>query len=281
MKLVRFGPKGEEKPGIIDQEGKLRDLSSVIADVDASTLDENNLNALRDVDLRSLPIVEGDVRYGACVNGVGKFLCIGLNYKDHAEETGAEIPAEPVVFSKFVSAIGGANDDVVIPKNGKKVDWEIELGVVIGKNVAYVNEDEAEEAIAGYCVINDISERAFQLEKTGQWDLGKGCDTFGPLGPWLVTKDEIPNVLNLKLWLDVNGERRQTGNTELMIFSPAYIVSYLSQFMSLQAGDVISTGTPPGVGLGFKPPIYLKEGDTMHLGIEGLGEQNQKVIAIK
>lgn len=279
MKLLRYGPSGQEKPGIIDSQGNIRDLSAHIDDVDGSQLSTSRLEALRAIDINSLPRVNGDPRIGACVSGVGKFLCIGLNFKDHARETGAEIPTEPVVFSKFVSAISGPDDDVILPRGSTKVDWEVELGIVIGEQLRYVDETKAQAGIAGYCVINDVSEREFQLERSGQWDLGKGCDTFGPLGPYLVTSDEIDNVLALKMWLDVNGERRQTGNTDQMIFSPAAIVSFLSQYMSLQAGDVISTGTPPGVGLGFKPPIFLNAGDRMSLGIQGLGEQSQLVVA--
>lgn len=279
MKLLRYGKKNHEKPGMLDCDGNIRDLSKFVDDIDGDLLAGDKLQTLMDLDPSTLPLVDQKVRYGACVNNVGKFLCIGLNYTDHAAETGAEVPEEPVVFSKFTSAICGPNDDVMIPKGSEKTDWEVELGIVIGKAVAYADETVAEEAIAGYCVINDISERQFQLERSGQWDLGKGCDTFGPLGPWLVTKEEISDVGNLSMWLDVNGIRRQTGNTKTMLFKPAYIVSFLSQFMSLQPGDVISTGTPPGVGLGFNPPIYLKANDTMALGIEGLGEQHQTVIA--
>ncbi len=281
MKLLRYGPAGQEKPGILDKEGNIRDLSAMVDDIDGASLQEESLQKLRAIDPDTLPLAEGDLRYGPCVAGVGKFLCIGLNYKDHARETGAEIPTEPVVFSKFTSAICGPNDDVIIPRGSEKTDWEVELGIVIGKQTAYADEREAEQSIAGYCVINDVSERGFQLERSGQWDLGKGCDSFGPLGPWLVTKDDIPDVLKLGLWLDVSGVRRQTGNTDQMIFSPAVIVSFLSQYLSLQPGDVISTGTPPGVGLGFNPPIYLKAGDSMSLGIEGLGEQHQRVVAAK
>lgn len=281
MKLLRYGPPGEEKPGMLDTDGIVRDLSGVIEDIDGSQLSAHNLQRLRDIDPASLPRVQGDLRYGPCIGKVGKFLCIGLNFRDHAKETGAAIPTEPVVFSKFVSAICGPNDDVMIPRGSTKTDWEVELGVVIGKQVRYIDEAEAAMAIAGFCVINDVSERGFQLERSGQWDLGKGCDTFGPIGPYLVTPDEIDNVLSLSMWLDVNNIRRQTGNTDQMIFSPAAIVSFLSQYMSLHPGDVISTGTPPGVGLGFKPPMYLKAGDTMRLGIQGLGEQHQNVVAAR
>jgi len=279
MKLLRYGPPGAEKPGMLDMNGHVRDLSGVVDDIDGSQLSAQNLQRLGSIDPATLPRVEGEVRYGPCVGNVGKFLCIGLNFKDHARETGADIPKEPVVFSKFVSAICGPNDDVIIPRGSTKTDWEVELGVVIGEEIRYADEAKAAAAIAGYCVVNDVSERGFQLERSGQWDLGKGCDTFGPIGPYLVTPDEIENVLSLAMWLDVNNVRRQTGNTDQMIFSPVAIVSFLSQYMSLQPGDVISTGTPPGVGLGFKPPIYLKAGDTMRLGIQGLGEQRQNVVA--
>ena len=277
MKLLRFGQKGQEKPGILDQDGKIRDLSSIVSDINGETL-AHHLEKIRQIDLQQLPIVFDQVRLGACVGNIGKFICIGLNYSDHAAETGAEVPAEPVVFNKWTSAVVGPNDDVEIPKNSQKTDWEVELGVVIGKDGRYISKDDAMDYVAGYCVINDISERAFQLEGTGTWDKGKGCDTFGPIGPWLVTKDEIENPHQLHIWLEVDGHRYQDGNTNTMIFDIPTIVSYLSQHMSLQAGDVISTGTPPGVGLGQKPPVYLKAGQTMRLGIEGLGEQQQKVI---
>lgn len=281
MKLLRYGPPGEERPGMLDTNGDVRDLSGVVDDIDGSVLSAHKRQQLGAIDPSTLPRVEGAVRYGPCVGSVGKFLCIGLNFRDHARETGAAIPTEPVVFSKFVSAICGPNDDVIIPRGSTKTDWEVELGVVIGEHVRYADEAEAAAAIAGYCVVNDVSERGFQLERSGQWDLGKGCDTFGPIGPYLVTPDEIDDVLSLAMWLDVNDVRRQTGNTDQMIFSPAAIVSFLSQYMSLQPGDVISTGTPPGVGLGFKPPMYLKAGDTMRLGIQGLGEQHQQVVAAR
>ena len=277
MKLLRFGQKGQEKPGILDQDGKIRDLSSIVSDINGETL-AHHLEKIRQIDLQQLPIVFDQVRLGACVGNIGKFICIGLNYSDHAAETGAEVPAEPVVFNKWTSAVVGPNDDVEIPKNSQKTDWEVELGVVIGKDGRYISKDDAMDYVAGYCVINDISERAFQLEGTGTWDKGKGCDTFGPIGPWLVTKDEIENPHQLHIWLEVDGHRYQDGNTNTMIFDIPTIVSYLSQHMSLQAGDVISTGTPPGVGLGQKPPVYLKAGQTMRLGIEGLSEQQQKVI---
>lgn len=277
MKLLRYGVKGQEKPGVLDPQGQIRDLSSVIQDINGQVL-AAELDQIRNLDLSSLPLVAEGVRLGACVGNIGKFICIGLNYSDHAAETGAEVPAEPVVFNKWTSAVVGPNDNVEIPKNSFKTDWEVELGVIIGKDGRYISKEQAMDYVAGYCVINDVSERTFQLEGTGTWDKGKGCDTFGPTGPWLVTKDEIENPHNLKIWLEVDGHRYQDGNTNTMIFDVPTIVSYLSQFMSLQAGDVISTGTPPGVGLGQKPPVYLKAGQVMRLGIEGLGEQQQKVV---
>ncbi|MEN6670079.1 fumarylacetoacetate hydrolase family protein [Psychrobacter sp. B38] len=278
MKLLRFGVKGQEKPGILDQDGNIRDLSAVVNDIHGPVL-ATELDKIRDLDLSTLPKVDADVRIGACVNNIGKFICIGLNYSDHAAETGAEVPDEPVVFNKWTSAVVGPNDEIEIPRNSLKTDWEVELGIVIGKDGSYIDKDQAMDYVAGYCVINDVSERAFQLEGTGTWDKGKGCPTFGPTGPWLVTKDEIENPHNLKIWLEVDGHRYQDGNTNTMIFDVPTIVSYLSQFMGLQAGDVISTGTPPGVGLGQTPPVYLKPGQVMRLGIEGLGEQQQNVIA--
>lgn len=277
MKLLRYGVKGQEKPGILDPQGQIRDLSSVVQDINGQVI-ATELDKIRNLDLSSLPLVAEDVRLGACVGNIGKFICIGLNYSDHAAETGAEVPAEPVVFNKWTSAVVGPNDDVEIPKHSSKTDWEVELGVVIAKDGRYISKEQAMDYVAGYCVINDVSERAFQLEGTGTWDKGKGCDTFGPTGPWLVTKDEIENPHQLKIWLEVDGHRYQDGNTNTMIFDIPTIVSYLSQFMSLQAGDVISTGTPPGVGLGQKPPVYLKAGQVMRLGIEGLGEQQQNVV---
>lgn len=277
MKLLRYGVKGQEKPGVLDPQGQIRDLSSVIQDINGQVL-AVELDQIRNLDLSSLPLVAEGVRLGACVGNIGKFICIGLNYSDHAAETGAEVPVEPVVFNKWTSAVVGPNDNVEIPKNSFKTDWEVELGVVIGKDGRYISKEQAMDYVAGYCVINDVSERTFQLEGTGTWDKGKGCDTFGPTGPWLVTKDEIENPHNLKIWLEVDGHRYQDGNTNTMIFDVPTIVSYLSQFMSLQAGDVISTGTPPGVGLGQKPSVYLKAGQVMRLGIEGLGEQQQKVV---
>ncbi|MBM1186668.1 ureidoglycolate lyase [Pseudomonas lundensis] len=279
MKLLRFGEKGQERPGLLDDNGELRDLSAVVTDIAGQALSPDSLNRLRDIDPASLPRVPGTPRLGACVGQVGKFICIGLNYADHAAETGAPIPAEPVVFGKWTSAIVGPNDDIEIPRHSRKTDWEVELGVVIGKGGRYISEDDALEHVAGYCVINDVSERAFQLELGGTWDKGKGCDTFGPLGPWLVTRDEIPDPHQLDLWLEVDGKRYQNGNTRTMIFQIPAIISYLSRFMSLQPGDVISTGTPPGVGLGIKPePVYLRAGQQIRLGISGLGEQHQRTV---
>lgn len=277
MKLLRYGEKGAEKPAIVDEQGVIRDLSGIVVDINGHVL-EHELDKIRAADLSALPEVPQDVRIGACVGNIGKFICIGLNYSDHAAETGADIPKEPVVFNKWTSAVVGPNDDVEIPRNSQKTDWEVELGVIIGKSGRYISEEEALDYVAGFCVVNDVSEREFQLERGGSWDKGKGCDTFGPIGPWLVTRDEVADPQNLRLWLEVDGKRYQDGNTGTMIFSVAHIVSYLSQFMSLQAGDVISTGTPPGVGLGQKPPVYLKAGQTMRLGIDGLGEQTQKVV---
>ena len=279
MKLLRYGDKGQERPALLDNTGQLRDLSAVVADIAGQTLSPESIARLQDIDPSTLPLVEGSPRIGACVGQVGKFICIGLNYADHAAETGAAIPAEPVVFSKWTSAIVGPNDNVEIPRNSRKTDWEVELGVVIGKGGRYISENQAMEHVAGYCVINDVSEREFQLELGGTWDKGKGCDTFGPLGPWLVTRDEIADPHQLDLWLEVDGQRYQNGNTRTMIFQIPKIISYLSQFMSLQPGDVISTGTPPGVGLGIKPePVYLRAGQTMRLGISGLGEQQQRTV---
>ena len=277
MKLVRYGVKGAEKPGIVDVTGRIRDLSAVVADINGQVL-AHELDKIRGLDLETLPLVEEGVRYGACVGNIGKFICIGLNYSDHAAETGAAIPEEPIVFNKWTSAIVGPNDDVEIPRNSQKTDWEGELGVVIGKDGRYIDKADAMDYVAGYCVINDVSEREYQIERGGTWDKGKGCDTFGPIGPWLVTRDEIANPHQLHMWLEVDGKRYQDGNTNTMIFDVPTIISYLSQFMSLQAGDVISTGTPPGVGLGQKPPVYLQAGQVMRLGIAGLGEQEQHVI---
>ena len=279
MKLLRYGPKGQEKPGIVDAEGVVRDLSGLVYDIAGDVLTDQGLAGIAEADLSSLPAVEVD-RYGPCVGGVGKFVCIGLNYSDHAEEGGLEVPAEPVIFAKATSAICGPNDTVEIPRGSKATDWEVELGVVIGKEAKYIDEADALDHVAGYCVINDISERDFQNKRAGQWTKGKSADTFGPIGPWLVTRDEVPDPQNLSMYLDVNGKRRQDGSTNTMVFGVAHLVSYLSQFMSLQPGDIISTGTPPGVGMGIKPePVYLKVGDNMELGIEGLGVQHQNVMA--
>ncbi|HVW49300.1 MAG TPA: ureidoglycolate lyase [Trinickia sp.] len=280
MKLLRYGPKGQEKPGLIDAEGIVRDLSSVVDDIAGDVLSDAALARLRALDPSTLPRAPEGARLGACVGRVGKMVCIGLNYADHAAESNLPIPTEPVVFNKWTSAIVGPNDDVHIPRGSTKTDWEVELGVVIGKPCKYVEAADALSYVAGYCVVNDVSEREWQIERGGQWDKGKGFDTFGPLGPWLVTRDEVPDPQQLDLWLEVDGHRYQNGNTRTMIFSVAEIVAYLSQCMSLQPGDVISTGTPPGVGLGIKPtPVYLKAGQTMRLGIAGLGEQRQRTVA--
>jgi ureidoglycolate lyase len=280
MKLVRYGSTGAEKPGIVDQSGRLRDLAGIVDDIDGVTLTPQGLEKLRAVDPARLPEVKASERLGACVGKVGKFVCVGLNYADHARESGVEPPKEPVLFMKATSAICGPNDDVIIPRNSKKTDWEVELGVVIGKEARYVELKNAMEHVAGYCVVNDVSEREFQIERGGQWVKGKSADTFGPIGPWLVTKDEIADPQKLSMWLEVDGHRYQKGSTATMIFGVAHLVSYISHFMSLQAGDIISTGTPPGVGLGQKPePIYLKPGQTMRLGIDGLGEQKQRLVA--
>lgn len=278
MKLLRHGEFGQEKPGVIDQDGKIRDLSDHISDINGDTISSDGLKKISTIDLSSLPIVPDNTRLGACVGSVGKFLCIGLNYSDHAAESGLPVPSEPILFSKATSAIVGPNDNVEIPRNSSETDWEVELGIIIGKKAKYINEGDAEDYIAGYCVINDVSERAFQIKREGQWTKGKSCDTFGPTGPYLVTKDEVSNVQNLNMFLDVNGKRMQNGSTNTMIFSAKHIVYYLSQFMSLQPGDIIATGTPPGVGMGMKPSLYLKVGDVMKLGIEGLGEQTQTCI---
>ncbi|ASY72101.1 2-hydroxyhepta-2,4-diene-1,7-dioate isomerase [Sinorhizobium fredii USDA 205] len=277
MKLLRYGPEGAEKPGVLDSAGRIRDLSAVIADIAGPTIAD--FGWARSLDIESLPIVEGALRLGACVAGSGKFICIGLNYADHAAESGLEVPPEPVVFMKATSAIVGPNDNVIIPRGSVATDWEVELGVVIGKKAKYVSQAEAMDHVAGYCVINDVSERDFQTKRSGQWTKGKSCDSFGPTGPWLVTRDEIADPQNLAMWLKVNGDTRQNGSTETMVYGVAYLVSYLSQFMTLHPGDIISTGTPPGVGMGFKPPQYLKPGDVIELGIEGLGTQKQTVLA--
>jgi 2-keto-4-pentenoate hydratase/2-oxohepta-3-ene-1,7-dioic acid hydratase in catechol pathway len=283
MKLVRFGLSHQEKPGIVDSEGNIRDLSGTVPDITGESLSPTDLGSLKNIDLSRLPVATGTQpdkpRLGPCVGHVGKFICIGLNYSDHAAEAGMKVPSEPVIFMKATSAICGPNDDIVIPRGGKKVDWEVELGVVIGTPAKYVSEADAMSYVAGYCVINDLSERAFQLEGTGQWVKGKSADTFGPIGPWLVTADEVPDPQELKMWLEVDGHRYQNGSTRTMIFGVRQLVSYLSQFMSLQPGDIISTGTPPGVGMGQRPPVYLRAGNRMRLGIAGLGEQNQRVVA--
>ena len=278
MKLLRYGNSGKEKPGIIDIDGNIRDLSDIIDDINGSTISPDGLNKINQIDISSLPLVSDNPRIGPCVGSVGKFLCIGLNYSDHAAETGAEAPPEPILFQKATSAIIGPNDDVEIPKNSNATDWEVELGIIIGKKAKYIEEGSSQDYIAGYCVVNDVSERDFQAKRAGQWTKGKSCDTFGPIGPYLVTKDEVPDPQDLSMTLDVNGQRMQDGSTKTMIFSVNHIVHYLSQFMSLNPGDVIATGTPPGVGLGMKPPMFLKSGDTMKLSIQGLGEQNQKCI---
>ena len=278
MKLLRYGEPNLERPGILDANGQIRDLSSVIPDLDGAALSDSSFERLRQLDLETLPVVTGNPRVGACVAGVGKFICIGLNYRQHAVETGATIPSEPILFLKATSSVGGANDDVWIPRGSVKTDWEVELGVVIGKAGKYITKASALEHVAGYCVINDLSEREYQLERGGQWDKGKGCDTFGPIGPYLVTRDEVPDPQALKLWLELDGLRVQDSSTADMIFGVAELISYLSNFFTLHPGDVISTGTPQGVGLGMKPPRYLGAGQTMRLGIAGLGEQVQRVI---
>ena len=281
MKLVRWGAPGAEKPGLVDQGGAVRDLSGVIADIDAEALSTEGLAALEKIDPGSLALAPTGARLGCPVASVSKLICVGLNYADHAKESGNPIPSEPVLFLKATSAVGGPNDDIVIPRDSQKTDWEVELGVVIGKRASYVDEAEALDYVAGYCVANDVSEREFQIERGGTWDKGKGCDSFGPLGPWLVTKDEVADPQNLSMWLEVNGKRFQDGSSRTMIFGVAHLVSYISRFMTLLPGDVISTGTPPGVGLGQKPPVFLKPGDVVRLGIEGLGEQRQSCRAWK
>jgi 2-keto-4-pentenoate hydratase/2-oxohepta-3-ene-1,7-dioic acid hydratase in catechol pathway len=278
MKLMRVGEPGREKPALLDKDGKIRDLSAHVADIGGEAIGPAGLKKIAGLDVGSLPVLpEG--RIGACVAGTGKFICIGLNFSDHAAETGAKVPPEPIIFMKATSAIVGPNDAVLIPRGSEKTDWEVELGVVIGKTAKYVSEADALDYVAGYCVSHDVSERAFQIERSGQWTKGKSCDTFGPIGPWLVTKDEIENPQNLGMWLTVNGTTMQNGSTKTMVYGVAYLVSYLSQFMSLHPGDVISTGTPPGVGMGMKPPQYLKAGDVVELGIEGLGRQRQAIKA--
>jgi len=286
MKLVRYGQPGKEKPGLIDAAGKLRDLSGVVSDIGPDQLSDKVLAKLAKLKTDKLPLVKGKPRMGCPVANVRKFIAIGLNYADHAAESNLPVPKEPIVFMKATSCIQGPNDEVMLPKGSVKTDWEVELGIVIGKHASHVSQKEALDYVAGYCTINDVSEREYQIERGGTWDKGKGCDTFGPIGPWMVTKDEIPNVQNLQMFLDVNGQRMQTGTTKTMIFGVTKLVSYVSQFMTLEPGDIITTGTPPGVGMGMKKdgkpaPVYLKKGDVMHLGIEGLGEQTQKVVAYK
>ncbi|WPZ16768.1 fumarylacetoacetate hydrolase family protein (plasmid) [Nitratireductor rhodophyticola] len=285
MKLLRYGPRGQEKPGLLDNEGRVRDLSGVIADLAGPALEPEGIARLKALDPASLPAVEGrpqdGLRLGPCVGSIGKFICIGLNYADHAAETGAEIPKEPIIFNKWTSSIVGPDDDVELPRGSQKTDWEVELGVVIGKGGKYIAEQDALSHVAGYCVVNDVSEREYQIERGGTWDKGKGCDTFGPTGPWLVTPDEVKDVDSLGMWLEVDGRRYQDGSTSTMIFRVPELIAYVSRFMSLQPGDVISTGTPPGVGMGQKPPVYLKGGEVMRLGIEGLGVQTQKVVSAK
>ena len=281
MKLLRYGPVGQEKPGLMDEDDNIRDLSAHVGDISGDVLRPEGLEKIAALDVSDLPVVDGSPRFGACVGDIGKFMCIGLNYTDHAAESGMPVPEEPILFAKFNSAISGPNDDVIMPRGSTKLDWEVEFGIVIGSKTKYIPEDQALEHVAGYCVINDVSERAYQLEGTGQWVKGKACDSFGPVGPWLVSKDEIPDPQNLRLWLEVNGNRYQDGNTSTMIFSAAHIVSYLSNLFTLYPGDVIATGTPPGVGSGMKPPVFLQVGDKMRLGIDGLGEQIQVVVADK
>jgi len=282
MKLLRHGAPGAEKPGLLDADGRVRDLNGVVPDIAGETLHPEGLARLAALDPSDLPLVDGTpqegLRLGPCVGGIGKFICIGLNYADHAEEAGMPIPAEPIIFNKWTSAIQGPDDPIQIPRGSTKTDWEVELGVVIGKPGAYIDKANAMDHVAGFCVINDVSEREYQLELGGSWDKGKGCDTFGPIGPWLVTRDEVADVNALDMWLDVDGERMQAGNTSTLIFDVPHLVSYCSRFMSLQAGDVISTGTPPGVGMGFKPPRFLSGGETITLGIAGLGQQTAKVL---
>ena len=279
MKLLRYGQPGKEKTGLLDKSNQIRDLSAIVPDLSGEALTPDSLKRIADLDPSSLPPVSGTPRIGPCVGRVGKFICIGLNYSDHAAESGMKVPTEPDVFMKATSAVCGPNDNVIIPRNSMKTDWEVELGVIIGKEAKYVAESDALDYVAGYCVVNDLSERTFQLEGTGQWVKGKSADTFGPIGPWLVTKDEVSDPQNLGMWLKVNGHPFQNGTTKTMVFGVAHIVSYLTRFMSLQPGDLISTGTPPGVGMGQKPPRYLQPGDKIQLSVEGLGEQNQTVIA--
>ena len=279
MKLLRYGPAGSEKPGMLANDGTIRDLSAIVRDIDGTLLAEALPRRLLAIGPASLPAVDSGTRLGPCVAGVGKFVCVGLNYSDHAAESGMAVPKEPIIFMKATSSIIGPDDDVVIPRGSEKTDWEVELGVVIGKKAKYVSEQDALSHVAGYCVVNDLSERAFQLEGTGQWVKGKSADTFGPIGPWLVTSDEVPDPQNLALWLEVDGHKYQNGNTKTMVFGVAHLVSYLSRFMSLQPGDIVSTGTPPGVAMGMKPPKYLRAGSTIRRGVEGLGVQTQRVVA--
>lgn len=279
MKLLRHGPIGAERPGLLHTDGSIRDLTGIVPDIGGAVLSDVGLSALRNIDAGNLPVVAADTRLGPCVAGTGKFICIGLNYADHAAESGMAVPPEPVIFMKATSAICGPNDPIIIPRGSEKTDWEVELGVIIGTKAKYVSEQEAMNHVAGYCVTNDVSERAFQAERAGQWTKGKSCDNFGQLGPWLVTRDEVADPQNLKMWLKVNGKTMQDGSTKTMVYGVAFLISYLSQFMTLHPGDVISTGTPPGVGLGMKPPRYLKAGEVVELGIEGLGQQRQDVIA--
>jgi 2-keto-4-pentenoate hydratase/2-oxohepta-3-ene-1,7-dioic acid hydratase in catechol pathway len=281
LKLLRYGKPGKERPGMLDSDGKIRDLSEHVTDIAGAALAPAALKKLAKIDPKTLPAVRGNPRLGPCVAGTGKFICIGLNYADHAAESNLPVPSEPIIFMKATSAIVGPNDDVLIPRGSKKTDWEVELGIVIGKAAKYVTEDKALDHVAGYCVINDVSERAFQTERQGQWTKGKSCDTFGPTGPWLVTRDEVADPQNLKMWLTLNGKKMQNGSTKTMVYGVAHLVSYLSQFMSLLPGDIISTGTPPGVGMGMKPPKFLKNGDVVALGIEGLGEQKQTFLQEK
>ncbi len=281
MKLLRYGPKGQEKPGCLDAEGRVRDLSDHVPDIAGAALLPDAIARLKALDIKTLPVVDGtpqgNLRLGPCVGQTGKFVCIGLNYADHAAESGLAVPPEPVIFNKWTSAIVGPDDDVIIPRHSKKTDWEVELGVVIGKGGSYIDEADAMDHVAGFCVINDVSEREFQIERAGTWDKGKGCDTFGPTGPWLVTPDDVGDFDALALWLEVDGKRHQDGSTATMVYKVPHLISYCSQFMSFQPGDIISTGTPPGVGMGLKPPTYLVGGETLRLGIDGLGVQTQKV----
>jgi 2-keto-4-pentenoate hydratase/2-oxohepta-3-ene-1,7-dioic acid hydratase in catechol pathway len=279
MKLLRHGPSGSEKPGILHSDGTIRDLSTVVADIGGTVLSDAGLAAIRAADPAKLPVVDAATRLGPCVAGTGKFICIGLNYSDHAAETGATVPPEPIIFMKATSAIVGPNDPIIIPRGSEKTDWEVELAVIIGTKAKYVSDEDAFDYVAGYAITNDVSERAFQTERSGQWTKGKSCDNFGQIGPWLVTRDEVADPQDLPMWLTVNGEKVQNGSTKTMVYGVAYLVSYLSQFMTLHPGDVISTGTPPGVGLGMKPPRYLKAGDVVELGVAGLGQQRQDVIA--